>query len=274
VSQPEGYLWDNTLADEKARLDAQAAIWDPYTQRYVDGIGIAPGWKVLEVGAGSGTMTTWLADRVSPGGHVVAADIDTRFLGWIDRPDIEVRELDITSAAGGDTFDLVYARMVLMHLPDPDRHLESLLRLVRPGGWILVQDVDFAYLETPASIQFTLPPSNQRFSVKCIRALNGLMAMTGADKTVAQRHPRRLHELGLEDVRAESVNRLERGHPDGPYYAAFERVVPYLVQYGGMSEKDAQRRLAQLGDPAIGLSTGPMMAAWGRKPVETSGNGS
>jgi ubiquinone/menaquinone biosynthesis C-methylase UbiE len=268
MSEPDHYLWDDASAQEKARLDAQAAIWDPYTQRYLDATGITAGWKVLEVGAGTGTMTTWLADRVSPGGHVVAADIDTRFLGWIDRPDIEVQELDITSGDVDGAYDLVYARMVLMHLPDPDTQLETLVRLVRPGGWILVQDVDFAYLETPASAQFTLPPSNQRFAVKTIKALNGLMAMTGADKTVAQRHPRRLHELGLSDVRAESVNRLERGDPDGPYRAAFERVVPYLVQYGGLSEKDAHRRLAQMGDPAICLSTGPMMAAWGRKRVE------
>ncbi len=273
MSQPEGYLWDNTLDEEKARLDAQAAVWDPYTQRYLDAIGIARGWNVLEVGAGSGTMTAWIADRVAPGGRVVAADVDTRFLRWIDRPDVEVRELDITSGGVGGVFDLVYARMVLMHLPEPDKHLETLGGLVRPGGWICVQDVDFAYLETPASAQFTLPPSNQRFAVKIIKALNGLMAVTGADKTVAQRHPRRLWELGLEEVHAESVNRLERGEPGSPYEAAFDRVVPYLVQYGGLSEKDARRRLAQMGDPAIGLSTGPMVAAWGRKPVEASETG-
>ena len=267
MGQPESYLWDNTLAEEKARLDAQAEIWDPYTQRYLDALGIGPGWRCLEVGAGSGTMTAWIAERVSPGGAVVAADIDTRFLAWLDHPAVEVRRFDITSDADRDaSYDLVYCRMVLMHLPDPDVHLETLAALVRPGGWLLVQDVDFAYLETPASAQFTLPPSNQRFAVKTIRALNGLMAMTGADKTVAQRHPRRLWELGFTDVRAESVNRLERGDPDGPYRAAFERVAQYLVQHAGVSERDAERRLEQMGDPSIGLSTGPMMSAWGRRP--------
>ena len=268
MTEPDRYLWDSQQLEEKARLDAQAAIWDPYTTRYVEALGIAPGWRCLEVGAGTGTMTRWLAERVSPGGSIVAADIDTTFLRDLnDHPAVEVQEFDLTAPSDiQPVFDLVYARMVLMHLPNPDTHLETLVGALKPGGWILVQDVDFAYLETPASAQFTLPPSNQRFAVRIIKALNGLMAMTGADKTVAQRHPRRLWELGLEDVRAESVNRLERGRPGSTYEAAFARVVPYLVQYGGLSERDAQRRLKQMGDPAVGLSTGPMMSAWGRKP--------
>ena len=267
MEQPESYLWNNTLAEEKARLDAQASIWDPYTQRYLDALGIAPGWRCLEIGAGSGTMTTWLAQRVSPAGSVVAADLDTRFLAWIEDPVVEVRTLDITTAElDPESFDLVYCRMVLMHLPAPEVHLATLARLVRPGGFILVQDVDFSYLETTASAQFTLPPSNQRFAVRIMKAVNGLMAMTGADKAVAQRHPRRLHELGFENVGAESVNRLQRGEPGGPYHAAFERVMQYVVQHGGVSERDAKRRLDQMADPSIGFSTGPMMSAWGRKP--------
>ena len=80
MEQPESYLWNNTLAEEKARLDAQASIWDPYTQRYLDALGIAPGWQCLEIGAGSGTMTAWLAQRVSPTGSVVAVDVDRRVL--------------------------------------------------------------------------------------------------------------------------------------------------------------------------------------------------
>jgi 2-polyprenyl-3-methyl-5-hydroxy-6-metoxy-1,4-benzoquinol methylase len=267
VEQPESYLWDHTLAEEKARLDAQAAIWDRYTRAYLEALRISPGWRCLEVGAGSGTMTRWLADRVSPGGKVVAADIDIRFLQWLKDPVVEVRRFDITSDQDeAGAYDLVYARMVLMHLPQPDTHLAKMAGLVRPGGWLLVQDVDFAYLETPASSQFTLPPSNRRFGMRIMREINALMSATGADKTVAQRHPRRLWELGFEDIGAESVNRLQRGNPHGPYKAAFERVKGYLVQYGGVSERDANRRLDQMGDPRIGFSSGPMMSAWGRKP--------
>jgi ubiquinone/menaquinone biosynthesis C-methylase UbiE len=268
VSDPESYLWDNTLREEKTRLDAQAAIWDAHTKRYLEGLGIAPGWRCLEVGAGSGTMTTWIADRVTPGGSVVAADIDTRFLRWLDHPAVEVRELDITTGdVEGDAFDLVYARMVLMHLPDPESHLRTMARALRPGGWLFVQDVDLAFVETNGARPFTWPAKDHRFGVKTMRALNGLLEMTGASRDTAQHHVHRMKALGLEDVRAESVHRMEWGAEDSPYRLAFERVMPYLVEYAGLSEHDVQRRLTQLSDGECAFSTGPMMSVWGRRPV-------
>ena len=267
AEQPDSYLWDNTLAEEKARLDAQAAIWDPYTKRYLEELGVDAGWRCLEVGAGTGTMTTWLADRVTPGGSVLATDIDTRFLAAVQHPSVEIRRHDITSDELEGTFDLVYARMVLMHLADADAHLVKLAAAVRPGGWLLVQDVDLSFVESPASKPYTWPPSNQRFSVKIMRALNNLLGLTGASPAYAKDHPTKLLTLGFQDVGAETVNRLVRGDPEGPYPAAFERVMPYLVQYGGMTERDVQRRLQQLGDPGIAFSSGPMMSAWGRRPA-------
>src|SRR5687767_5699881 len=99
MTRPDSYLWDNTLAEEKRRLDDQAAIWDPYSQRYLDALGLAPGWRCLEIGAGTGTMTQWIADRVAPRGSVVATDIDTRFLSALEHPALEVRPHDITSDA-------------------------------------------------------------------------------------------------------------------------------------------------------------------------------
>lgn len=197
-TQPEGYLWGRELDEEHKRLDAQAAIWDPHTVRYLEGIGVGPGWRCLEVGAGTGTVTRWLADRVSPGGSVVATDIDTRFLAALDQPAVEIRTHDITADPLEEaSFDLVYARMVLMHLPDADKHLDTMLRALVPGGWLLVQDVDLAYLESPGSKHITWPQSNQRFSTKIMRALNGLLSMTGADPAYARGHVTRLLSLGL-----------------------------------------------------------------------------
>lgn len=267
TEKPEGYLWDHTLDDERSRLEAQAAIWDPHTMRYLELLDVRPGWRCLEVGAGTGTITRWLTDRVSPGGSVVATDLDTRFLAALDHPAVEIRAHDITADDLEESaFDLVYARMVLMHLPEADTHLEKMLRAVAPGGWLLVQDVDLAYLESPGSKHFTWPQSNQRFSTKIMRALNGLLTMTGADPAYARSHATRLLSLGLEDVRAEAVNHFERGRPDSPYRAAFERVMQYLVQFSGITERQAQRRLDQVSNPSYGFSSGPMISAWGRRP--------
>ena len=44
-------------------------------------LGLGPGWRCLEVGAGSGSVARWLAAKVGPEGSVLATDIDTR---WVD----------------------------------------------------------------------------------------------------------------------------------------------------------------------------------------------
>ena len=59
-------------------------------------LGVAAGWACLEVGAGNGSVSHWLAQRVGPTGHVVASDIDTRFLDRLALPNLEVRRLDVT----------------------------------------------------------------------------------------------------------------------------------------------------------------------------------
>jgi SAM-dependent methyltransferase len=55
----------------------------------------------------------------------------------------DIHELD--AAAVGGPFDLAYARLFLMHQPDPVRTLRQIARLLRPGGWVVAQEA----LRTP-----------------------------------------------------------------------------------------------------------------------------
>jgi ubiquinone/menaquinone biosynthesis C-methylase UbiE len=75
------------------------------------------GWRCLDVGAGAGSLGRWLAERVGPTGHVVAADIDPRFLGGLREPNVEVHRCDITrDAVEQNCYDLVHSRFLLMHM--------------------------------------------------------------------------------------------------------------------------------------------------------------
>ena len=82
---------------ERARLRLLAEGLNPETQRWLCEIGIGAGWRCLEVGAAEGSMSRWLAEQVGARGHVVAADIDVRFLDDMDLPNVEVRQLDLRS---------------------------------------------------------------------------------------------------------------------------------------------------------------------------------
>lgn len=64
---------------ELARLKLLEEVSDPQTIRCLEAVGVGAGWRCLEVGAGAGSVTRWLAARVGASGNVVAADLDPRF---------------------------------------------------------------------------------------------------------------------------------------------------------------------------------------------------
>src|SRR4051812_38250562 len=89
------YVPDQNWHKKGDRLGALEALWDPGTQSVIEALGIAPGWRCLEVGAGAGSIAAWLAARVAPDGDVLATDLSTRHLDGLSAPNLEVRRHDI-----------------------------------------------------------------------------------------------------------------------------------------------------------------------------------
>ncbi|MDQ6907521.1 MAG: SAM-dependent methyltransferase, partial [Chloroflexota bacterium] len=76
-----GYIFDNAAEQPTAqRFASLETLYDPRTIRFLEATGVGSGWHCLEVGGGSGSIATWLADRVGDTGHVLVTDIDPRFL--------------------------------------------------------------------------------------------------------------------------------------------------------------------------------------------------
>src|SRR5882757_6137206 len=82
----------------------------PICSSMLEQIGVGEGWRCLDVGAGGGSISRWLRDRVGPDGRVVSVDLDTRFVE--DEPGIEALQLDILSDdLEQEAFDLVHCRL-------------------------------------------------------------------------------------------------------------------------------------------------------------------
>ena len=93
---------------------------------------VAPGC-VLEVGCGPGELAARIRDEL--GADVVAVDISPRMVELARRRDLDARVGDVQElpfAAG--TFDCAVAAWMLYHVPDPDRALGELARVLGPGG--------------------------------------------------------------------------------------------------------------------------------------------
>jgi len=69
---------DSRKDDEQVRFDRERQ-----PQVIVSALGLKPGMTVADIGAGSGVLTIHIAAAVSPGGHVVATDIDGAVLDYL-----------------------------------------------------------------------------------------------------------------------------------------------------------------------------------------------
>ncbi len=113
---------------------------DPATFALLDRVGVAEGMHVLEAGAGTGSVTAWLAERVGIDGRVMSTDIDLTFHAEMP-PNVILRQHDITSdRLPAEHFDVVHARAVIQHCGDPAAVLGRLCRALKPGGAMVIEE--------------------------------------------------------------------------------------------------------------------------------------
>lgn len=252
------YVYDQQWQEERKRLAGMEDLWDPGTRAVLEELGIAPGWRCLEVGAGGGSIAEWLARRVGRDGEVLATDVSTRYLDALDAPNLEVREHDILNDPLPESrYDLVHARLVVEHLGR--RAIERMLPALRPGGWLVLEDYSFA-----AS---AVDPDSELFE-RVGHAVIGFMSGVGFDGEYGRKLVHELEDVGLEEVRADGRARLYRGGTAGTAFIrlSLESLRPQLIETGTLNEDDVRAALALLDDPANVFVSPLMIAAWGRTP--------
>lgn len=262
------YVFDNEWEKERERLAGLEAVYDPGTIRHLEAIGVAEGWRCLEVGGGGGSIAEWLCWRVGDKGRVLATDVNTRFLDALTGPNLEVRKHDIVSDdLPTESFDLVHTRLLLEHLPDRDQALKRIVAALRPGGWLLIEDFDSSRLLAKPPPIFRYPVEGMRRLVKVARGVVGLMQAAGYDPEFGTRLPGELMAQGLVDIGAEISSTLVWGGSRGTLMPAFtfDQLRTPLIA-AGVSEKDIDREIASLGDPNIAMFPTLMVSAWGRRP--------
>ncbi len=268
MTRTHGYLLDNRQAEAGERFDAFATLFDPTTFRHLDRLGVGPGWRCWEVGAGGTSVVSWLAKKVGPTGRVVATDIDTSLLTRAARPPVEVRVHDVAAdEPPGEGFDLIHARLVLVHVPDRERALRSMIEALRPGGRLLIEDADPALQPLPCPDEYG---PEQQLANRLRQGLRKLLADRGADLSYGRRLPRLLREAGLHRVEADAYFPLTSPACAALESATVRQIRDQLVTAGIATDHEIDRHLANVAVGDMDLATAPMISAWGRKAPEGS----
>ena len=263
-SQPGSYLLDNAAKQAPARFRALSAMFDAGTIRHLEDRGVAPGWRCLEVGGGGGSVAKWLSTRVGEVGRVLVTDIDTRFLDDLKLFNLAVRRHDIVrDPLPKNAFDLVHARLVLVHVPEKERVLEKLIAALKPGGWLV--DEEFDSLSVPPDP--AVSPGEVVLQTQV--AMGRLMADRGFQRRWGRLLCNRFRENGLVDVGVEGrMFMAQCGSPAAALLRAnFEQLHEAMIAGGYVTAQQFEDDLARLEDSDFMMPSSILWSAWGCRPL-------
>ncbi|MGV9882005.1 methyltransferase domain-containing protein [Streptomyces sp. NPDC003006] len=256
-------LSDARQAQDKQRFAAYAALFDPTTFGHIERLGIGPGWRCWEVGAGGTSVISWLAKRVGPTGRVLATDIDTSWQTRAARSPLEVRTHDVAADPPPiEGFDLVHARLVLADVADQEGALKSMLRALRPGGRLLIEEADPAL--QPLACPDEYGPA-QELANRLRRAVRTLLAERGADLAYGRRLPRLLREAGLRHVESDAYFPLASPACAALETTTLQQLRQDLIAAGLTTPDDLDNHLSNIATPSMDVATSPLISTWGRK---------
>jgi SAM-dependent methyltransferase len=256
------YVFAEEWHRERKRLAGIEAGVDLVSRDVLIRLGVGPGWRCAEVGAGGGSLAQWFADRVGDTGEVVATDLDPRYLVAINASNLQILQHDfMADDPPGEPFDLVHTRLVIEHLADPQEALKRLAGWVRPEGWLVVESGDWSAL-------YAITPSSEFAEVW--GAVEKFLISVGFAPMFGRRLPALLSDAGLVDVDCETRSRMIRGGT--PEMEAFtltiERARAGMVSAGLINDKKVAAALEVCADPSFAIMSLALVSGWGRRSIE------
>ena len=254
---------------EAARLRRQARLWDPTAHAVFDKVKVGPGWRVLEVGPGKGSLHMELRRRVK--GPIDAVERSRPFAAALRTRCSRdgygqgtIWETDLIDAPlPRAAYDLIFSRWVFLFLPDPEAHLRKLVAALKPGGVLAIEDYCRATLR-----RIPEPPHWENF----LKADLAFFASQGGDANIGARLPDLYQRAGLDVI--DVTPTIKYGRAGSPVWnwvsGYFMGVMPQLAKFAPFTATQAaglQRDWVAAGRQRTSWLIGPTLVdVVGRKP--------
>lgn len=254
----------------RERLRVLGRVMRANTLPLLQRAGVAAGLRCLDVGCGGGDVTFDLASLVGLTGHAVGLDLDATKIE-LARADaqqvavsnVEFRVADLTEGLGEEEYDVVYARFVLTHLRDPESAVGAMRNALRPGGRLVLEDIDFrgsfCEPESPAFERY------EQIYEESARA-------NGGDPWIAPRIPAMLLRAGFERVQPHVVQVADlEGESKAMPALTLENIKGTALRHGVASAEEIDTLVDELyalaRDPATYVANPRMVQVVGEKPA-------
>ena len=191
---------------ELDRLREQALTLWPKEARTLTWYGLRDGMSILEPGAGPGFITEQLLTML-PNSTITVVERDpalvqksTSYLQGKHDGRLQIVEASIMDTGLPDnTFDFAYARLLFQHLPDPVGAAKEILRVLKPGGKLVIADPD-------EKLHVWEPPEEPEVAASTERFLEAVAAQ-GGNRLIGRRLPRILRDAGFTNLDTEALVR-------------------------------------------------------------------
>lgn len=140
-------------AEYSASLERMNRFQEPEVRQAIADLQLPPGSYGLDVGCGVGLYALWLAEAVGPQGRVLGLEPEAERVALAQRQvgdrlapgRLEFRQGDGTALPLVDrSCDWVWCSDVLHHIADPVLALQEFMRVLRPGGTIIIKESQVA----------------------------------------------------------------------------------------------------------------------------------
>jgi arsenite methyltransferase len=219
------------------RLEAVYRTRDILRRRQLvrEALGAVPGERILDVGCGPGFYVAELLEQVGREGAVAAIDSSPQMLEMAARrceghDNVSFHESEATSVPLEDaSFDAALSVQVLEYVSDLDAALAEIHRVVRPGGRVVIWDVDWATL----SMHSSDPARTERV----LRAWDAHLAHASLPRILAAR----MRSAGFEDVRMDAhAFASAEFTPDAYLCSLLPLIEQYVAGREGVTEEEAR----------------------------------